>query len=70
MDDNRNKIVIWQLVDTYGNSGWTGLTAAGHSQGGMMPRCYVDDLGGAAKVNDLVALARHYAGGSPAGSPA
>lgn len=29
----------------------------GHSQGGMMPRYYIDFLGGAPKVNTLVALA-------------
>lgn len=29
----------------------------GHSQGGMMPRYYIRYLGGASKVNDLVALA-------------
>lgn len=29
----------------------------GHSQGGMMPRYYIDSLGGAAKVNKLIGLA-------------
>ncbi len=29
----------------------------GHSQGGMMPNYYIKDLGGASKVNELVALA-------------
>jgi hypothetical protein len=29
----------------------------GHSQGGMMPNYYIKDLGGASKVNELIALA-------------
>jgi hypothetical protein len=29
----------------------------GHSQGGMMPNYYIKDLGGAAKVNELIGLA-------------
>jgi triacylglycerol esterase/lipase EstA (alpha/beta hydrolase family) len=33
------------------------LDLVGHSQGGMMPRYYIKDLGGAAKVDKLVALA-------------
>ena len=38
-------------------TGASKVDLVGHSQGGMMPRYYIDFLGGAAKVNDLVALA-------------
>jgi triacylglycerol esterase/lipase EstA (alpha/beta hydrolase family) len=34
----------------------TKVDIVGHSQGGMMPRYYLDFLGGATKVNDLVGL--------------
>jgi triacylglycerol lipase len=33
------------------------VSIVGHSEGGMMPRYYIKFLGGAAKVEDLVALA-------------
>ena len=38
-------------------TGASKVDLVGHSQGGMMPRYYINFLGGASKVNDLVALA-------------
>lgn len=38
-------------------TGASKVDLVGHSQGGMMPRYYIDFLGGAAKVDKLVALA-------------
>jgi triacylglycerol esterase/lipase EstA (alpha/beta hydrolase family) len=38
-------------------TGASKVDLVGHSQGGMMPRYYLNFLGGASKVNDLVALA-------------
>ena len=38
-------------------TGASKVDLVGHSQGGLMPRYYLNFLGGAAKVNDLVALA-------------
>ena len=38
-------------------TGTAKVDLVGHSQGGMMPRYYIKDLGGAAKVDKLVALA-------------
>ena len=40
-----------------GATGASKVDLVGHSQGGMMPRYYLNFLGGAGKVNDLVALA-------------
>ncbi|MEY9843442.1 esterase/lipase family protein [Streptacidiphilus sp. MAP5-3] len=39
-----------------GATGAARIDLVGHSQGGMMPRYYIKDLGGAAKVAKLVAL--------------
>jgi triacylglycerol lipase len=38
-------------------TGASRVSIVGHSQGGMMPRYYIEFLGGAAKVDKLVALA-------------
>ncbi|HLH82398.1 MAG TPA: alpha/beta fold hydrolase [Trebonia sp.] len=46
------------FVDTVlAATGASKVDLVGHSQGGMMPRYYIDFLGGAAKVDKLVALA-------------
>jgi len=38
-------------------TGASKVDLVGHSQGGMMPNYYIKDLGGAAKVNELIGLA-------------
>ena len=50
-------------------TGASKVDLVGHSQGGMMPRYYINFLGGASKVNDFVALAPSNYGTSLAASP-
>lgn len=38
------------------NTGKSRVDMVGHSQGGLMPRYYINNLGGASKVNELVGL--------------
>ncbi len=38
-------------------TGASKVDLVGHSQGGMMPNYYIEDLGGASKVNELIGLA-------------
>ena len=45
------------VVAVLAATGAAKVDLVGHSQGGMMPRYYLNFLGGASKVNDLVALA-------------
>ena len=45
------------VVAVLAATGAAQVDLVGHSQGGMMPRYYLNFLGGASKVNDLVALA-------------
>lgn len=48
-------------------TGSSRVDLVGHSQGGMMPRHYIKNLGGAAKVDKLVALAPNNHGTSLSG---
>jgi triacylglycerol lipase len=50
-------------------TGASRVDIVGHSQGGMMPRYYVKNLGGAAKVDDLVGLAPSNHGTTTALAP-
>ena len=50
------------------STGAAKVSMVGHSQGGMMPRYYIKNLGGAGKVEDLVGLAPSNHGTTSAGS--
>jgi len=45
------------VADVLARTGAAKVSLVGHSQGGLMPRYFIKDLGGAAVVDDLVGLA-------------